>query len=226
MTDADAPVVAVRGEVVREVPPEIARFSVTVAARDKNRQATLTRLTRRAEEIRALLDGYGEAIERRETSGVVVRPELKRSGERVSAYHGSVSTTVTVADFAVLGELILQLADQDQTTVAGPWWELRPGSPVFREARTAAIDDAVTRATEYAEAVGARLGRLLEISDAGLTAQPVVRQVQMGRAMAFRDASTEMGPELDLDPQQQTVHANIEARFTITQPTKLTGRPD
>jgi uncharacterized protein YggE len=226
MTDADAPVVAVRGEFVREVAPEIARFSVTVAARDKNRQATLSRLTRRAEEIRTLLDGYSEAIERRETSGVVVRPELKRSGERVAAYHGSVSTTVTVADFAVLGELILRLADQDQTTVAGPWWELRPGSPVFREARKAAIGDAVTRATEYAEAVGARLGRLLEISDVGLSAQPVVRQVQMGRAMAFGDASTEMGPELDLDPQQQTVHANIEARFTITPPTKLTGRPD
>ena len=38
----DGPVVAVRGEAIREVPPEIARFTVTVVARDKDRQATLT----------------------------------------------------------------------------------------------------------------------------------------------------------------------------------------
>ncbi|HTF08628.1 MAG TPA: SIMPL domain-containing protein, partial [Asanoa sp.] len=41
------PVVAVRGEAVREVPPEIARFAVTVVARDKDRQATLRRLAER-----------------------------------------------------------------------------------------------------------------------------------------------------------------------------------
>ncbi|HEX2356022.1 MAG TPA: SIMPL domain-containing protein [Micromonosporaceae bacterium] len=224
---SDAPVVAVRGEVVREVPPEIARFSVTVSARDKDRQATLHRLTQRAEAIRALLDGYGDAIERRETGGLVVGPELKRSGERVSAYHGSVQTTVTVADFTALGELLLRLADQDQTTVYGPWWELRPASPVYREARRAAIGDAVTRAAEYAEAVGARLGRLLEIADVGLSAQPVAKRgfaVSLGgmRAMAAESAA----PELELEPQQQTVQASVEARFTITEPTKLTDPID
>ena len=43
----DGPIVAVRGEATREVPAEVAPFSVTVAARDKDRQATLTRLAER-----------------------------------------------------------------------------------------------------------------------------------------------------------------------------------
>ena len=64
-----------------------------------------------------------------------VGPQLKRSGERVVAYTGTTSTTVTVSDFTVLGELMMRLADQEQTSVAGPWWQLRPGSPTYRKAQ-------------------------------------------------------------------------------------------
>ncbi|MFD0823941.1 SIMPL domain-containing protein, partial [Micromonospora zhanjiangensis] len=150
---ADQPIVRVRGEAFREVPPEIARFSVTVQARDADRQSTLARLAERADAVRAVVDTYGPAIDRRESGDLRVSPELKRSGERIKAYHGSVSTTVTVTDFTVLGELMLRLADQDQATVAGPWWSLRPDSPAHREARRAAIADAIDRAREYADAL-------------------------------------------------------------------------
>src|SRR4051794_37070371 len=105
------PILAVRGEVTREVEPELAEISVTVAARDKDRQTTLVRLTARVDALRAVLDRYAEAVERRETGAVHVRPELKRSGERVSAYTGSVTTTVAVTDFTALGELLIQVAD-------------------------------------------------------------------------------------------------------------------
>nr|MDT0661695.1 SIMPL domain-containing protein [Micromonospora sp. DSM 115978] len=211
----DAPIVAVRGEVIREVPPEIARFSVTVTARHGDRRTTLARLAERSETIRGLLDGYGEAIERRDTSALSVRPELKGSRERVAAYHGSVTTSVTVADFDVLGELMLRLADQDQTSVSGPWWALRPGSPVHRDARRDAIAEAVGRAREYAGALGARVTALVELADTGVAAQPVT-MTRMSYALGARDAG--QPPELDLDPQPQTVHASVEARFTISEP--------
>jgi uncharacterized protein YggE len=209
----DGPVVAVRGEVFREVPPEIARFTVTAVARDKDRQATLTRLAERAAAVRVLIEEYGPAVDRRETGDLRVRPEFKRSGERVAAYHGSVSTTVTMTDFALLGELMLRLADQDQIEVAGPWWSLRPDSPVHREARHAAIRDAVERAREYAEALGARVTALLELTDTGMTNQPM-----MARAAFGFGGAPEAAPELELDPQQQTVQASVEARFAISEP--------
>jgi uncharacterized protein len=218
----DAPVVAVRGEAVHEVPPELARFSVTVAARDRDRPATLARLAERVAAARALIDGYGTAIERRETGGLQVYPELKRSGEAVVAYHGTAITTITVTDFTVLGELMLRLADQDQATVSGPWWELRPTSPVHRDARRAAIADAVARAREYAEALGARVTGLLELSDTEAAPHPI-----MARAAAY-DMSATKGepPELDLDPQVQTVHATVAARFAISEPAALAGPSD
>jgi uncharacterized protein YggE len=216
---ADQPTVVVRGEAVREVPPELASFSVTVSARDKDRQATLTRLAERAASIRALLDGAGDAIERRETSGVHLRPEVKRTGERVIAYSGSVSTTVVVTDFTVLGELMLRLADQDQTAIAGPWWQLRPGSTAGTEVRRAAIADAVDRAREYAEAVGSTLDRLIEIADEGGDGggRPMMRA-----AYAFAKGGPEADQlELDVDPQPQVLQASVQVRFAITEPTAL-----
>jgi uncharacterized protein YggE len=218
---AETPVVAVRGEVVIEVPPEIARFTVTVAARDRDRRAALTRLTERLDAVRAVLDGYAAAVERRETGQVVVQPELKRSGERVSAYTASVSTTVTVTEFAVLGELMLRLADEEQTSVYGPVWALRPDSPVHRRARRTAVDDALARAREYADALGARLERLLLLADAGVSAGPPV-PMAFG-ATTFR-AAADATPELNLEPQAQTAHASVEMRFVMSEPTTMAAQ--
>ncbi|MFG2164007.1 SIMPL domain-containing protein [Micromonospora chersina] len=209
---ADAPVVAVRGEAYREVTPELARFTVTATARDRDRETTLTRLAERAAAVRVLLDAAEPAVERRETGQLRVWPETKRSGERVVAYHGSVTTTVTVVDFTALGELMLRLADQEQVEVAGPWWSLRPDSPAYREARHAAIADALARAREYAEALGARVTALLELADTGLAAAPPM----MAKAGFAR--AGEAAPELELDPQPQPVQAAVEARFTISEP--------
>ncbi|SCL68922.1 SIMPL domain-containing protein [Micromonospora chersina] len=209
---ADAPVVAVRGEAYREVAPELARFTVTATARDRDRETTLTRLAERTAAVRVLLDAAEPAVERRETGQLRVWPETKRSGERVVAYHGSVTTTVTVVDFTALGELMLRLADQEQVEVAGPWWSLRPDSPAYREARHAAIADALARAREYAEALGARVTALLELADTGLTAAPPM----MSKAGFAR--AGEAAPELELDPQPQPVQAAVEARFTISEP--------
>jgi len=215
------PVVAVRGEINREVPPEIATVSVTVAARDRERPAALARLAERTTALGTLLDGYAEAIERRETNGVYVYPETRGPGERVVGYRGSVTLQLTVVDFAVLGDLMLRLADQDQTTVAGPYWALRPDSPAYRQARHDAIGDALTRAREYAEALGARITRLLQLADAGLSgAAPTAdySAPQTMRAMAFNAAGDSSAPSFDLEPRLQQVYASVEAKFAITEP--------
>jgi hypothetical protein len=211
----DQPTIAVRGEAFREVPPEQAVLSVTVSARDRDREAVVARLAERNAELRAVLDGYPEAIERRETTAVQVYPDLKRGSERVVAYTGSAGTTVTVTDFGVLGDLLLRLARLEQAAVAGPWWQLRPGSKAGADVRHAAIADALSRAREYAAAVGARIDRLIEIADEGVGDGGGGRP--MMRAAAF-DMAQESAPSLEVDPQQQTVHASVVVRVTITEP--------
>jgi uncharacterized protein len=214
-----SPVVAVRGEVTRQVPPEIATVHVTVGARDRDRQAALSRLAERSAALGTLLDGYATAIERRETSGVYVYPETKGPGERIVGYRGSVTLQLTVTDFAVLGELMLRLADQDQATVGGPYWALRPDSPAYRQARHDAIGDALTRAREYAEALGARVTRLLQLADSGLSGPGAEFDGAVTRGMTMGAMDAGGAPSLDLEPRQQQVYASVEARFAITEPT-------
>jgi len=204
------PTIVVRGEASREVPPELAVFSVSVAVRGHDRPAVVAKLAERAAGLRAALDAYGDAIERRETGNLQVHPEAKPGHVRPAAYAGSVETTVTVTDFGVLDEMLPNLAAMDQVSIFGPWWQLRRGSTAGAEVRRDAIADALGRAREYAAAVGARVDRLIEISDD--VAGP--GGVSMAAGMMMRESA----PALELDPQRQTVQASVLVRVTITEP--------
>ncbi len=218
------PVISVRGGATLEVEPEIVVVGVTVQARDRDREKVLRRLADRNQQVTKLIAGYGEAVEKLESGQVSVRPELKdkRAGERVAGYLAIASTTVTIRDFTVLGELVMSLADVELATVDGLWWALRPGSPVHREARLAAARDATVRAGEYAEAFGGRLGDLIEAADPGLlTAQAREDRWAFSGPGATGRASGKAQsdqPELDLTPEKQTVSAQVQARFAMTRP--------
>ncbi|MCF6521558.1 SIMPL domain-containing protein [Streptomyces sp. JJ36] len=218
----EVPRVAVRGEARLECDPEIARLGVTVSARGRDRRGALEDLTRRNARVLELLRGYGEAVERLETGAFTVTPELPERGrrERVRTYHGRVLVEATVGDFTVLGEVTSRLADLELTRVDGPWWALRPDSPVHREARQRAVREAVTRAREYAGALGAELVALVELADLGAEEGGPVWPAPPGagmRAVGFGGAAEE-APALDLEPQRQTVQAQVNARFTMSAP--------
>ncbi|WP_405837495.1 SIMPL domain-containing protein [Streptomyces platensis] len=216
----DTPRLAVRGEARLEVDPEIARLAVTISARGTDRTAALADLTRRNEAALTLIKSYGDAIEKLETGTFSLTPQLTEKGrhERIRAYHGRVTHTATLNDFTLLGELTTRLADLDLTSVDGPWWALRPDSPAHRAARTQAVREAVQRAREYAEALGARLDALLEIADLGAENTAPMAAPAMRSFAGYGGATQESAPALDLEPQRQAVYANVNARFTMTRP--------
>jgi len=219
----DAPVVAVRGEATLEVDAETAEFTVTVAVRDRDRAAALHRVTERVAAVRAVLDRFPDAIERHETSRISVNPEMRDWGDRqdIVGYHGSATTSVVLTDLDAVGDVMLAVASLDEISVWGPSWTVRPESPVHRAARHAAISDAIARARDYATALGADIVGLVELSDAGLS-----RSAETRARMPAMAATQASAPQIDLDPQRQSVHASIEARFTISEPTILAAPLD
>ncbi|MFF3321761.1 SIMPL domain-containing protein [Streptomyces sp. NPDC002889] len=219
----EMPRVAVRGEARLEVDPEIARIGVVVSARGTDRRSALEDLTRRNSAVLELIKSYGESVEKLETGAFSISPELTRHGrgERVRAYHGSVHLTAELSDFTALGELTTRLADLELTRVNGPWWALRPDSPAHGEARRQAVREAVQRAREYAGALGAQLAALVELADLGAEGAIPYGAPQAPAGMmrtAYAGTASEMAPALDLEPQRQVVHAQVNARFTMTPP--------
>ncbi len=218
----EVPRVAVRGEARIEVDPEIARIGITVSARGTDRRTALEDLTRRNNAALDLIKSYGDPVEKLETGAFSITPELTRHGraERIRAYHGRVHITAELSDFTTLGELTTRLADLELTQIDGPWWALRPTSPAHGQARRQAVLEAVQRAREYAEALGASLAALVELADLGAeNAAPFTAAPGAGmRTMAFSATEDAGPPPLDLEPQRQTVYAQVNARFTMTPP--------
>jgi hypothetical protein len=217
---APPPTIAVRGSSTADVPPELARVVVSVGARSGDRAQALRDLTRRVEEVRTAVEGYGSAVESADTGPLWVRPQVKdgRPRERVTGYVAGAVLTVTVVDFAVLGDLLLRLADRDMVALEGPFWALRPDSPSHRRARVGAVADARQRAQEYAEAAGVRLTGLVQIADTGLSGEPA--PVRLAARALARDGGRSLADEgsFDVEPVSQTVHAAVEVRFTCSQP--------
>ena len=214
------PVISVRGQATLEVEPEIAVVWVVVMARDADRRKAVDLLAGRSGRVGDMIKGYGEAIERLESQPVNVQPVFKegRIREKVFGYLARAGFTVTVRDFAVLGDLVAGLAGADMVTVTGPDWQLRPDSPVYRTARLAAAKDATRRAGEYAEAFGGRISGLVEAADSGLmgdTGHPRLMAASRALSTTAADGAT---PEFDFEPATQTVSAQVDARYTMTAP--------
>jgi uncharacterized protein len=219
-----APLVAVRGEAVLEVPAEVARIDVSVAASEKDEATTLHLLNERAVAVDKILAGFPDAIERTESSAVRVGPRLPSRVTHASdtGYHGAVYHAITVTGLDRLGDLMAQLAEQDQIELGGPWWELRASSPVYHQVRVAAVRDAVRRARDYATALGTELAGLVELADARLLTD------SRGQTDALTPPSSRLphrvraaAPEefgFDLVPAKQVVRASVEARFTLIEP--------
>jgi uncharacterized protein len=214
-------VISVRGEAGLEVEPEIALLGVMVMAQDKDRRRALELLAGRTRAVADLIKGYGEAVEKLESGPARVHPAVKdgKGRERVTGYVARAGFSVTVGDFTVLGELVPGLASEEMVAVTGPGWRLRPGSQVYREVRLAAARDATQRAREYAEAFGGRVTGLVEAADTGLLGAGGEGGPASFRAMARAGGTEESElPEFDFEPARQTVHAQVEARFTMTAP--------
>lgn len=214
--------VAVRGDAYIEVEPEIARFRVRVEAHDRDRDRAIEALQRRIQAISVVLDGF-ETVERTETTSLRVQPRFKdgRPGEKVTGFGATTSMSVTVSDTTQLGPLATALAREEMVTLDGPEWALRRDSDVHRQARVAAAQDAITRATQYAGAVGATITRIVELADVGLLGDSPPDIVRAARAAApargFGGASGEPR-EFDFEPVRQVVRARVDARFVMSEP--------
>jgi uncharacterized protein YggE len=219
MTEPGA-TIAVRGSWTAQVPPERARVRISVGARSGDRAQALRDLTRRLDEVGAEVTGYGGAVESADTGTLWVHPQIKdgKPRERVTGYVAGAVVTVTVVDFAVLGDLLLRLADRDMVGLDGPFWELRPQSDAYRLAHVEAVRDARRRAEEYAAAAGVRLTGLVEIVDVGLSGD--AGPVHLASAAFARAGGGSVAAEVsfDVQPVPQTVDAAVEVRFTCSQP--------
>lgn len=214
------PVVSVRGEAIRYVDPELAHVSITVSGRDRDKERATTLAAQRQRALHAVIEQWSAALERAETSRVsVYATYASERHDRVDAWIATASTAAVLNDLDAIGPFLSAAGAVQSATLAGPSWHVRPTSPVHREARVAAIGDALMRASDYAGAVGAQVTALLEIADHGMSGSAVVTMASARMPTARGGTDGASLAELDVTPQQQEVRAAVEVRVAISVPT-------
>src|SRR3954462_8185950 len=83
------PQVAVRGEAVLVVEPELADLSVWIRMRARNRQTAIERCIARQEQVAAVVRAAGDAVESAEATAVAIPLEYPQpgTGEPVASQH-------------------------------------------------------------------------------------------------------------------------------------------
>jgi uncharacterized protein YggE len=213
------PIIAVPGIGTVEADPERAAATVAVEAGSADRGDAVRRLEQRRAAVQAVLDEYGEALERVTGGGVHVDAEyeLRRGSEKIRGWAGHCRWTLSFRRLDAVGDVLARLLQEELSEIDGPWWSLRPDSAAYREARVLAVADARQRAEEYAAALGVRLTGLVELVDE--QADRPGRHVAlaaMGRRSGWNEGDEPL--VLDLTPERQQAQVVITARFSTTQP--------
>ncbi len=211
-----APLVTVRGEAHLEGPPDLATFSFTAHRSAGTADAVRSALATTSTQVRELLSTHDAALERTSTSGLNVAPVFRRRSEtQVQGFRGTFSIDIVVKDFDALSSIVYALAPIPDGQLDGPYWSLRPGNPLYRQARLAAVADARSRADDYALAFAASVIDLVEISDleGGFSGPRGLRASAFGLA-----EGVDAPPEFEFEPRVQSVSGQVTVRFTITSP--------
>ena len=140
------------------------------------------------------------------------RPWHEKGKQLPLVYSATVSITAQFSDFTELGKWITWASRVDGLTVSGIAWDLTAAHrlEVERSTRQEAVRQAKARAQDYADALD--LGQVTprSISDLGLR-EPVHGTPLMSR-MAF---AADTAPELDLQPKDIEILAEVEATFVL-----------
>jgi uncharacterized protein YggE len=139
-----------------------------------------------------------------------------QDGEQLPlVHHASVGVAVKFRDFQALSRWVGEhVAGTDGFRLSSVEWALtvRRRDELAQQVRSRAVQDAVTRAQQYADALG--LGKVIPVAlaDAGMLGANLHPTAGPGVAL-MRAASTGGAPDVELVPEDIEVSAEVDARF-------------
>ncbi len=165
------------GQGVAKAAPDQAQFSTGVVTQDHTAALALAANSRAMNAVFATLKNLGIPDKDIQTSNFSLSPQYQvcKPGtacpQRIAGYEVSNTVNVTVEDFGKTGAVLDALVSSGSNRIDNISFSIRDTSALLKQAREAAVKDAVLRAQTYAKAAGVTLGPILSI-DEGVNAQP------------------------------------------------------
>ncbi len=192
--------------------PDIASISVGVVTESTDSAQAMRDNATRMNAVLAAIGKLRIADKDVQTSGVNLYPQhryVRDEAPQISGYQASNTVTVKVRDLSRLGEVMDALAGQGANQIHGPNFQIDNPEPLYDKARLAALDKARQRAKTYADALGARVLRIVSIGEGGGGYRPVPMM-----AMA---KSADMAESTPIAPGENTVSVSLDVVFELGQ---------
>jgi uncharacterized protein YggE len=204
--------VRVRGTGTVPGDPDEAELVLEVTGVHATAEEAYADVAGRSEQLEALFGELGVDAAARSTVGVTLREhrEYDEQGRhRHRGYAAANLVVVRLADPALLARLIREAVAAVDARVAGPRWRLARENPARAEACRLAALDARAKADAYAEALGYRLGAVVEaVEPAAGAVEPYGGHEE--RAFAAIDQ-----PELPVAPGRLDARAALDVTFAL-----------
>jgi len=213
--------IAVTGAGTASAPPNIARSSLGVETRAADVTAAMSDATMRMTAVTQAIKQLGiadqdlrthsfsigfEPAEPAPPPAPIERNAASASGPR-GFYRVSNMLEVTIRDLQAIGRVLSAATAAGANNVWGINFEVENTEPLKTQARAQAVRRAQAAAAELAQLTGAKLGKLLAVSEAEGEARPGGPMLMSMRAAANADVPIERG--------EITVHYSVRVLYDV-----------
>ncbi len=206
--------VEVTGEGSIDAPPDFARATLGVTTAGRDASEALAANAKSAGALVTLVKSEGVAPADIQTSGIAISPVFSQPSAAdpgappmITGYSVSNSVTVIVRDIPRLGELLDKATAAGANSIEGVSFGENDPSALLDKARPLAVADARRKAEIYAAAGGAKIGRLMVLTEEAGGAQPIA----FSRAYAQGARAT-----TPIEPGRNRLSVTVTARFELT----------
>ena len=206
--------VEVSGEGSVGAAPDFARVTLGVTSTAKNAGEAMAANAKAANALVSLIKAEGVAPADIQTSELSISPMFsqaspgQQTAPTITGYSVSNNLTVTLRDIARLGALLDKAVSAGANSIYGIGFGHNDPSALIDRARPLAVADARRKAEIYASAAGARIGRLMVLTEEAGRQPPV----------AFSRAYAAGAPApTPIEAGEDKLTVTVTARFELIQ---------
>lgn len=178
--------ITVTGEATVAVAPEAAVIRIGVTSQDKTAREASDANSRQMTAVLAAIKGNGVAERDIQTSRLSLQPQYdpnKAGSAHLSGFQATNQVTVRVRDIDKLPTLLDRAIAAGANEMSGIEFVVLEQSKLLDRARDDAVADARRKAELYAKAAGAKLGRVIAITEEGSAPPPRPMQTMRSGAV-------------------------------------------
>ena len=199
--------VTVNGEASVSVAPDMVMIRIGVSSQGKNARAASEANAKQMTKVLNAIKASGIAARDIQTSRLSLQPQYdasKPGAARLTGFRVTNQVTIRIRDIGKLPSILDNAIAAGANEMSGIEFVVSQQSHLLDQARGEAIADAQRKAALYAKAAGAKLGRVVAITEEGASAppRPVMQALRAGG--------------VPVAPGERTLRASVTVSYELT----------